>query len=140
MHHHFYFLFFKGLLIYFKIIFYWLCYYSCPDFSPFALLHPALPTCLGNPPPLFTSMGHVYKFFGYSISCTVLYIPLPTYLYFLIPSPLLSFRHTLSHLATIKTLPKSMILSLFFLFALFFCFLFLDSIVDRYVFLLFYCS
>ena len=27
-------------------------------------------------PQLFMSMGHVYKFFGYSISYTVLYIPM----------------------------------------------------------------
>ena len=28
---------------FFKIIFYWLCYYSCPDFSPSVPLHPATP-------------------------------------------------------------------------------------------------
>ena len=28
------------------------------------------------PTPLFMSMGHAYKFFGYSISSTVLYIPM----------------------------------------------------------------
>ena len=34
---------------FFLIIFYWLCYYSCPDFSSFALFHPATPTHSGNP-------------------------------------------------------------------------------------------
>ena len=28
------------------------------------------------PPPLFMSMGHAYKFFGYSLSYTVLYTPM----------------------------------------------------------------
>ena len=37
------------LLCLFLIIFYWLCYYSCPDFSSFALFHPATPTHSGNP-------------------------------------------------------------------------------------------
>ena len=59
---------------YFLIRFYWSCYYSCPSFSPFALLHPAPAHSLGqSPPPL--SMGQTYVFFGYSISYTVLYIP-----------------------------------------------------------------
>ena len=58
------------------IIFYYLCYYSCPNFSPFAPFHPAplLPEAI--PTPLFMSMGHAQMFFGYSISYTVLYIPM----------------------------------------------------------------
>ena len=43
-----------------------------PDFSPLQppTQHQAIP------PPLFMSMGHRYKFFGYSASYTVLYIPM----------------------------------------------------------------
>ena len=45
------------------------------------------------------SVGHVYKFFGYSISYTVFYIDchgysVTTYLYFLIPLHLHPFSHT----------------------------------------------
>ena len=36
--------------------------------------HPPLP--LAIPPPLFTSAGHVCRFFGYSLSYTALYIPM----------------------------------------------------------------
>ena len=36
--------------------------------------HPALLQAI--PTPLFMSMGHMYKFLGYSISYTVLYIPM----------------------------------------------------------------
>ena len=60
----------------FLIIFYVLCYYSYPDFSPFACLHSATPTTSGNTHTLFMSMGDVCKFFGYSISYTVLYTPM----------------------------------------------------------------
>ena len=49
-------------------------YYNCPDFFPFALLHPAPPFPQAIPVPLFISMGHAYKFFGCSLSYTVLYI------------------------------------------------------------------
>ena len=62
--------------IFILIIFYWLRYYHCPDFSPLALLYAACPLPWAIPIPLLMSMGHVYKFFGYSISCTVLYIPM----------------------------------------------------------------
>ena len=53
-----------------------LCYYICPDFSPFApsTQHPQ--SLRQSPPPLFMSMGHVYKFSGCSISYAVLYIPM----------------------------------------------------------------
>ena len=59
-----------------KIIFYWLCHKSCPNFSPLppSTLYPH--SCQAIPLPLFMSMGHAYKFFGYLISYTVLYIPM----------------------------------------------------------------
>ena len=53
-------------------------------------------------------MGHVYKFFSYSNSYTLRphgYF-VTTCLYFSIPSPLLSFPYSPSHLATIKMLTE----------------------------------
>ena len=41
---------------------------------PLSTQHPPLPQAI--PTPLFMSMGHVCKFHGYSISYTVLYIPM----------------------------------------------------------------
>ena len=41
---------------------------------PPSIQHLPLPQAI--PTPLFMSMGHAYKFFGYSISYTVLYIPM----------------------------------------------------------------
>ena len=40
--------------------FYWLCYYNCPNYSPFATLYPSTPRSLRKPPPLFMSMGCVH--------------------------------------------------------------------------------
>ena len=55
---------------------------------------PPLPQAI--PTPVFMSMGHMYKFFGYSISYTVLHIPMANSVTtFLIPSPLHPFPHTL---------------------------------------------
>ena len=69
------FMYFLWYYFLFLIIFYWLCYYSCPDFSPFAplpstpySLRPSLHHCV------CMSIAHAYKFFGYSISYTVLCI------------------------------------------------------------------
>ena len=42
--------------------------------SPFAPVYPAPPLPEAIPTPLFMSIGHVYKFFGYSISYTVLHV------------------------------------------------------------------
>ena len=67
--------FYSLIFLFLLIIFYLLCYYSCPDLSPFAPLHAAPTTLSGNPPPLFMQMGHVSKFFGFSIPYTALYIP-----------------------------------------------------------------
>ena len=75
-------------------------------------LHPQ-----AKPTPLSMTMGHAYVFFGYSISYTVLYIPMA-----ILELPICTsqsphlFTHTptpLSHLATIKTLSVSVILCLF---------------------------
>ena len=62
--HHCFFLFFK---LYFTVI-------TLVLIFPFSLSIRCslLPQII--PPPLFMSMGHVYKFFGYSMSYTVLYI------------------------------------------------------------------
>ena len=114
---------------------YWLCYYSGPDFSPLppSTQHPLLPEAIL--PTLFMSMGHVCKFWllhflyctvhphGYSIS---------TCLYFLIPSPLHPFPHIPP-----SNWPHQNILcicdSVSVLLVCLVCFL--DSIVDRYVFI-----
>ena len=99
------------------IIFYCLCYYSYPDFSPFAPLHPAAPLSQAIPTLLFMSMGHVYKFFGCSISYAILYNPwlFSNYLFVLFNS-LTSSTHSsqpLYHLATIKIFSIFIILSPF---------------------------
>ena len=69
---------FSNLFVSFLVMFYGLCYYI-------VLILPLCPTPPSNPPlsqaiptPSFTSMGHVCKFFGYSISYTALYIPMAT--------------------------------------------------------------
>ena len=65
-----------------------------PPLPPFIQYHP-LPQAI--PTPLFIFMGHACKFFGYSISYTVLYIPwlFCNYLFVLL-NPLTSypFPHT----------------------------------------------
>ena len=83
---------------------------------------PLCPPLPSNPPatptPLFMSMGHVYKFFGYSISYTYCISPwlfcnyIFVFLYHFTSSPIPP--HPLpTSLATIKMLSVSMILSLF---------------------------
>ena len=68
------------ILCYFRFlsIFYWLCHYSCPNFFP---LCPPPPSTLFSSSilphlPLFLSMSCTYKFFGFSISYTILNLPL----------------------------------------------------------------
>ena len=60
-------------------------------FSP---LSPPLPCTIlptSTPLPYFMSMGHTYKFFGFSIFCTILTLPLPIFsLHFKNKSPLIS--------------------------------------------------
>ena len=46
------------------------------QFSPSAPLYPAPPLSEVIHTPLFMTMGHVYKFLGYSTSYTVFYIPM----------------------------------------------------------------
>ena len=60
----------------FLSVFYWLCYYSCPSFfsSVFSsILHH---TSHQHFPPYFMFMCHTYKFLGFSISYTILNLPL----------------------------------------------------------------
>ena len=77
-------------IISFLSIFYWLCYYSCPIFSPlYSPLPCTLPPTYIPPDPWFVSMGCTYKFFGFSISYTILNLPLfcAYQLCFLFPVP-----------------------------------------------------
>ena len=60
-----------------------------PVFPPLPLSTQHSSLLQAIPTPLVMSMDHMYKFFGYSISCSV-----TTYLYFFIPSPLHLFPHT----------------------------------------------
>ena len=98
--------------------------------SPFIPLHPALPLPPTFPPISFMSMGNTYKFLGFSISYTILNLPLSIlYLPFmlLIPwtfSPILPLP--CSPLITIQMISISVILFLFQLFAqlVFVCFFF----------------
>ena len=57
----------------FKIIIYWLCYYSCPNFSPFALLHPVPPLPQGIP----ASCPWVMCISSLATPCPVLYFTSP---------------------------------------------------------------
>ena len=67
----FYFLFFYFIKLYLTdyVITVVLMFPSLIPSTQHPLLHQAIPT------PFFMSRGHVYKFFGYSLSYTVLYIP-----------------------------------------------------------------
>ena len=81
-----------------------------------SMQHPTLPQAIS--PPLFMSMGHAYKFFGYSyFLCCTLHpcgYSVTTYSYFLQSPHVITHSPTLpSHLATITMLSVSMILSLF---------------------------
>ena len=99
-------------------------------------LHPAPPIPQAVPLSLFTSMSHAYTFFGYSISYTLLYIPMLwcNFLFVLLntltssPIPLSSGNHK-NNLCIHDSVSVSVCLVCF-----------LDSIVERYLFLPFYCS
>ena len=58
--------------LFFKNIFYWLCYYSSPIFSPLYSPLPCTPPPTIIPLPYFMSVGCTYKFFGFYMSYTVL--------------------------------------------------------------------
>ena len=100
-----------------------------PPLTPSAQ-HPSLPQAI--PPPLFMSMGHVYNFFGYSISYTVLYIPMAILYLFELLNPLTSSCIT-QHLPPIWQLSKHSCIhdSVSVLLVCLVCFL--DSIVDKRV-------
>ena len=102
----------------FLSIFYWLCHYSCPIFSfPLApsTLHP--PALQPSPPPEFMAKGCTYKFFGFSVSYTILNLS-PSILFLLIvlllpctfPRP---FSPSPSPLKTLHVISISLILFLF---------------------------
>ena len=105
----------------------------CPNFSPFAPLHPATPTPSGN----LHTIIHIDGSCAGSLATLLpmLYCTSPwllcNYLFVLLnlltSSPIPS--HASSHLTIIKMLSVSMIMSLSFLFAYF---VFLDSTVDKY--------
>ena len=82
---------------FFKIVFYWLCYYIINRIQLswvflFCPLHPAPPLPQAFPTPLLMSMDHARKFFSDSMSDTITLHPpdysVTTCLYFLITSPL----------------------------------------------------
>ena len=91
---------------------YWLCYYSCHNFSSFAHLCPVTPFLPAMP----VSMGHAYKFLGFYISYIVLNILLPIlFLPFmlLIPCTFSLIFPSLSPLITLHVISISVILFLF---------------------------
>ena len=66
----------RNLFFNFWSIFYWLCCYSCPNFSlsvPLCLV-PRSPPAIPASATSFMSMGGAYKFFGFYISYTILNI------------------------------------------------------------------
>ena len=131
------------ILFFFKYI-YSLCYYSCPTFPLlFYCPSPCTPlTSIPTPLPQFMSMGCTYKFFGFSISYTILNLRLSIlYLQFMLLI-LCTFPHSpppIPPLITLHVISISVNLFLFQLFAQFiFVFVFLGS-VDSCL-LSFYCS
>ena len=57
------------------MIFYWLCYYSCPDLSPYAPLYPAPPSLRQPPRHCSCPWSCTGRVFACSVSYTVLHIP-----------------------------------------------------------------
>ena len=103
-------------------------------FSPLYSPAPCTPAPSRIPPLQFMSMGHTYKFFGFSISHTILNHPclFCTYqLCFLFPVPFPHSHHSLSPLISLHVISISVTLFLLQLFAEFvFIFVFLGSVVD----------
>ena len=132
INHSFIFLF---CFLYFKIIFYWLYYYSCPSFSSFASLHQAPPSPSGNP----HTIAHVHGSWVGSLA-----IPFPI-LYFISPWLLCNYLFILLNPHTSSPIPHNLLTSgncqntlhihdsVSVLLVCLVCFL--DSIVDRYVFI-----
>ena len=112
---------------------YSLCYYSCPKFSPFDPLQSALTSLRQSlqhcPSPWVIHICSLATLFPmlYNTSpwlfCNYLFVLFNPFTFFTHPS------QPPSHLPTIKTFPASVILFLLCLFC------YLDSIVDRYVFI-----
>ena len=127
------FLFWNFKKLIFLSIFYWLCCYSCPNFL---LLHPStwyLLSLQQSPLPLSSQPRVVHKFFGFSLSYTVLNLPLfcSHQWCFLIPElfPLSSpFPHSANNPPNDSHVYDSVPVLAVCLVC--FCFCFSDSIVD----------
>ena len=82
------------------IIFYGLCYYSCPAFSPFATLHPEPPTPSSNPPTIDCSCPWVMCLSSLATPFSILYCTSPwlfcNYLFVLLNSLTSSPLHPFS--------------------------------------------
>ena len=80
------------ILLFFFFIFLFLFLLQLSQFPP-TLFSPSIwqpPLLQAIPTPLLMSMGHAYKFIGYSISYTVLYIPWLFCKYLFVLNPLIS--------------------------------------------------
>ena len=102
----------------FLSVFYRLCCYSCPIF--FSPLFPStLYPSTSIPCPQFMPMGRTYKFFGFSISYTILNLPLfSTYhLCYLFSVPLPPLSPPTPLLVTLRVISISVVLFLFQLLA-----------------------
>ena len=123
-------------LYFFKIIFYWFFYCSCPDISPFASLLPSTPHSLRQSPHHCSCpwVMCISSWLFHSLYCTLhpyVYFA-TTYLYLLIPSPLHSFPHNLLPSCTHQN-ALCIHDSVSVLLVCLVCFL--DSVVDRYIFI-----
>ena len=119
----------KPFIFYFNYILLIMLLQLSHYFLPLFPLCPAHPLLLAFPPPQFMSIGHTYKFFGFSISYTILTLPL-SILY--LPSMILipcTFSPILPLLITLHAISISVILFLFQLVAQF-VFVFLGSVLD----------
>ena len=111
---------FLSFFFFFKNIFYWLCYYSCPIFPPHS------PPSWTPPPthiPLFSSCPCVIHISSLATTFPILFLPPPPSIFYL-PSMLLilcTFSPLLSPptplLITLHVISISVILFLFYLFA-----------------------
>ena len=130
--------YYTNLTVYiiFKIILYWLCYYSYSNFSTFHLLHPELPTPSGHSHTIVHVHGSCIQVLWllHFLYCTLHPhgYSATIHLYFLIPSPLHPFPYTL----LLSGNPQNTFHSHDSVSVLLACLAcFLDSVVDRYVFI-----